>query len=162
TGAGRAFCAGYDQGQPKSGSRHSDPTGKSLADYIEFWQRTDAGRVAYWTHMWRLGKPVIAAVHGWAMGGGFWYQLAVDITIAAAQQGDHHDGHAGCRHLFRPVARKHAWRACSLLAQRVSREAARGPAPARAQGLSRHARRTVPTRAHGAALGKGPAEEGAV
>jgi enoyl-CoA hydratase len=85
TGAGRAFCAGYDQGQPKSGSRHSDPTGKSLADYVEFWQRADAGRVAYWTHMWRLGKPVIAAVNGWAMGGGFWYQLAADITIASDQ-----------------------------------------------------------------------------
>src|SRR5437868_1745634 len=85
TGAGRAFCAGYDQGQPTSGTRHSDPTGKSLADYIEFWQRTDAGRVEYWTHMWRLGKPVIAAVNGWAMGGGFWYQLAADITIASDQ-----------------------------------------------------------------------------
>src|SRR5262245_10221994 len=83
TGAGRAFCAGYDQSQPESGSRHTDPTGKSLADYIEFWQRTDAGRVEYWTHMWRLGKPVIAAVNGWAMGGGFWYQLAADITIAS-------------------------------------------------------------------------------
>ncbi len=85
TGAGRAFCAGYDQGQPTSGTRHSDPSGKSLADYIEFWQRTDAGRVEYWTHMWRLGKPVIAAVNGWAMGGGFWYQLAADITIASDQ-----------------------------------------------------------------------------
>ena len=30
TGAGRAFCAGYDQGQTgKSGTRHSDPKGKS-------------------------------------------------------------------------------------------------------------------------------------
>src|SRR6201993_757561 len=84
TGAGRAFCAGYDQSTTdKSGARHSDPKGKSHADFIEFWQRTDADRVALWTHMWRLGKPVIAAVNGWAMGGGFWYQLAADITIAS-------------------------------------------------------------------------------
>src|SRR5262249_2544774 len=86
TGAGRAFCAGYDQSTTdKSGARHSDPTGKSIADFIEHWQRLDAGRVAQWTHMWRLGKPIIAAVNGWAMGGGFWYQLAADITIGADQ-----------------------------------------------------------------------------
>jgi enoyl-CoA hydratase/carnithine racemase len=86
TGAGRAFCAGYDQGQTgKAGIRHSDPKGKSHAEFIEFWQRNDAGRVAQWTHMWRLGKPIIAAVNGWAMGGGFWYQLAADITIASDQ-----------------------------------------------------------------------------
>ena len=86
TGAGRAFRAGYDQSTTdKSGARHSDPKGKSHADFIEFWQRTDADRVALWTHMWRLAKPVIAAVNGWAMGGGFWYQLAADITIASDQ-----------------------------------------------------------------------------
>jgi enoyl-CoA hydratase/carnithine racemase len=86
TGAGRAFSAGYDQGQTgKSGTRHSDPKGKSHADYIEFWQRNDTNRIALWTHMWRLGKPIIAAVNGWAMGGGFWYQLAADITIASDQ-----------------------------------------------------------------------------
>src|SRR5262249_27458762 len=88
TGAGRAFCAGYDQSTTdKSGARHTDPKGKSLSDFIEFWQRTDADRVALWTHMWRLGKPIIAAVNGWAMGGGFWYQLAADITIASDQAG---------------------------------------------------------------------------
>jgi enoyl-CoA hydratase/carnithine racemase len=86
TGAGRAFCSGYDQGAiGKSGTRHSDPTGRSHADYIEYWQRTDALRVSYWTHMWGLAKPIIAAVNGWAMGGGFWYQLAADITIASEE-----------------------------------------------------------------------------
>src|SRR3982075_623775 len=64
TGAGRAFCAGYDQGQTgQTGTRHSDPKGKSHAEFIEFWQRNDAGRVGQWTHMWRLGKPIIAAVN---------------------------------------------------------------------------------------------------
>src|SRR6266850_8124923 len=86
TGNGAAFCAGYDQGQTtKSGVRHSDPKGKSHAEFLEYWQRNDGGRVAQWTHMWRLGKPIIAAVNGWAMGGGFWYQLAADITIASDQ-----------------------------------------------------------------------------
>ena len=86
TGAGRAFSAGYDQAATgKSGTRHSDPTGKSHADYIEYWHRMDTTRVGYWTHMWGLGKPIIAAVNGWCMGGGFWYQLAADITIASEE-----------------------------------------------------------------------------
>lgn len=83
TGAGAAFCSGYDQGPSDTGKKKTDPTGQSMADFIEDWQRHD-GEMAYkWAHMWRLGKPIIAAVNGWAMGGGFWYQLAADITIAS-------------------------------------------------------------------------------
>jgi len=86
TGNGPAFCAGYDQAAVSAeGVRPTDPAGKSHAEYIEYWQRQDGGRVGHWTHMWNLGKPVIAAVNGWAMGGGFWYQLAADITIASDQ-----------------------------------------------------------------------------
>lgn len=87
TGSGNAFCAGMDMGagQAKSKTKrgHADPTGKTIAEFIEFWHRNDGGRVVKWTHMWRLGKPIIAAINGWAMGGGFWYQLAADVTIAS-------------------------------------------------------------------------------
>jgi enoyl-CoA hydratase len=83
TGAGAAFCAGFDQGSTPDGKRGGDPSGKSIAEFIEYWQRKDGSRVGQWAHMWRLGKPIIAAVNGWAMGGGFWYQLAADITIAS-------------------------------------------------------------------------------
>jgi len=83
TGAGAAFCAGYDMEPAPDGRNALDPTGKPLAQFIEFWQRHDGSRVGKWAHMWKLGKPIIAAVNGWAMGGGFWYQLAADITIAS-------------------------------------------------------------------------------
>src|SRR5262245_34756129 len=83
TGAGAAFCAGFDQqgtpGQPRGG----DPTGKSIAEFIKYWHQRDGERIGQWQHMWRIGTPIIAAVNGWAMGGGFWYQLAADITIAS-------------------------------------------------------------------------------
>ena len=83
TGSGAAFCAGFDQGNNKSGRRNSDPAGKSIAEFIEYCQRRQGKRISDWAHMWRLGKPIIAAVNGWAMGAGFWYQLAADITIAS-------------------------------------------------------------------------------
>src|SRR5262249_59823154 len=81
-------------------------------------------------------------------------------AVGAAQQGRYHDGHASRRSLFGPAARRSPRRARALLPQRVPRKAVRSPAPARAQGLSRHARRPVSARAHGTALGQGTIEEG--
>src|SRR5204863_494210 len=67
TGNGRAFCAGRDQdASPATGVRNSDPKGKSHAEFIEYWQRSDSRKIPAWQHMWRLGKPIIAAVNGWA------------------------------------------------------------------------------------------------
>lgn len=87
TGAGDSFCAGYDLEGAAPGEKKvtMDPAGKTLAEYLEQWQRHDSGRLDKWMHMWRLGKPIIAAVNGWALGVGFWYQLAADITIASSE-----------------------------------------------------------------------------
>jgi enoyl-CoA hydratase/carnithine racemase len=85
TGVGKAFCTGFDQGANKSGKKNSDPAGKSIAEFIEYCNRRQGNRIGQWAHMWKLGKPIIAAVNGWALGAGFWYQMAADITIASDQ-----------------------------------------------------------------------------
>src|SRR2546427_12803359 len=83
TGAGRAFSAGYNIARRPDGRSSLDPTGVEVADFLKRWWTTDSNSVRHLLHLWQLGTPVIAAVHGWVMGGGFWYSLACDITIAA-------------------------------------------------------------------------------
>ena len=83
TGAGRAFSAGYDIARRPDGRSSLDPTGVEPAEFLKRWWTSDSDSTRRLLHLWHLSKPVIAAVHGWIMGGGFWYSLACDMTIAA-------------------------------------------------------------------------------
>jgi enoyl-CoA hydratase len=63
----RAFCAGSDLG--------------ALADYPSAWAFRN--RVEYATAIRNMRKPVIAALHGYVLGGGAEMALSADIRIAA-------------------------------------------------------------------------------
>ena len=71
TGAGRAFCAGEDLKETS--------TGKSFEDWIE----ETEGLQEVQRVILALGKPLIAAVPGYALGGGCEFAMSCDIRIAA-------------------------------------------------------------------------------
>ena len=71
TGAGRAFCAGEDLKETSAG--------KSFKDWIE----ETAGLQEVQRVVMDLGKPLIAAVRGYALGGGCEFAMSCDIRIAA-------------------------------------------------------------------------------
>jgi enoyl-CoA hydratase/carnithine racemase len=80
TGAGRAFSSGYDLSGEDEMKR---PPDVSVDEFLADWYRVSMDGVDAILHMWRIGKPIIAAVNGWCMGGGLWYQTACDISIAS-------------------------------------------------------------------------------
>lgn len=78
TGAGRAFSSGYDiSGDPSATARL--PTSAHLKQWWDSSMRNPDMMMNIMSHP----KPIIAAVNGWCIGGGFWYSLACDVTIAA-------------------------------------------------------------------------------
>lgn len=75
TGAGRAFCAGADQARPRGEPGSPD-------DILHGWWTRDLDHSKRLLGIMEMETPVIAAVNGWALGAGFWYTLACDISIA--------------------------------------------------------------------------------
>jgi len=67
TGDERAFAAGADIAEMASASP------------IEMLR---ANRIAQWDRVRRIGKPVIAAVNGWCLGGGCELAMALDLIVA--------------------------------------------------------------------------------
>ncbi|MHB8293327.1 MAG: enoyl-CoA hydratase/isomerase family protein [Acidimicrobiales bacterium] len=93
TGAGeRAFCAGADLSSmasttPRAATTLSGDTALSgdAAVSDPFVSRHEArGELALlFEDLWALGKPVVAKVRGYALGGGFGLALACDLVYAA-------------------------------------------------------------------------------
>jgi enoyl-CoA hydratase len=71
TGAGRAFCSGFDLSELSSESS-AEQTRRVLQADFDLIMR-----------FWHSPKPTLAAVHGYALGGGFELAMACDVTIAA-------------------------------------------------------------------------------
>lgn len=82
TGEGRAFSSGYDMLATDEMRDASDRTTRSQ---LRYWWRHDEEIQRGLLHIMELSKPVIAAVNGWCLGGGFWYALSSDITIASEE-----------------------------------------------------------------------------
>jgi enoyl-CoA hydratase len=82
TGAGRAFCSGYDLSGTGSGPRERPPE-VTVGEYLKGWHLDSMDGVWKIIHLWQVTKPIIAAINGWTMGGGLWYSTACDISIAS-------------------------------------------------------------------------------
>ncbi len=76
TGAGRAFCAGGDIDE--IGDEERPMCKRSLQEIYDF-QTEIAGVILM---MRRAPQPIIAAIRGYAMGGGFSFAMACDIRVA--------------------------------------------------------------------------------
>ena len=70
-GSGRSFCSGFDLSELQIGAAAAE-TRKALEEDFRIIMR-----------FWNSTKPTLAAVHGYALGGGLELAMACDMTIAA-------------------------------------------------------------------------------
>jgi enoyl-CoA hydratase/carnithine racemase len=73
-GEGRAFSVGYDVA---GGGAPTDRV-RALDDWLNL-----RGKIETWLKVWRCPKPVIAAVHGFCMGGATMLAVCCDLTVVA-------------------------------------------------------------------------------
>ncbi len=81
SGAGTAFCAGYDlpyYAEGNGGEVTQPMPWDPIQDYRFMWQNTE-----HFMSLWRATKPVICKVHGYAVAGGSDIALCADMTIMA-------------------------------------------------------------------------------
>jgi len=83
-GEGRAFSVGYDVAQEggddpdEQSNGHQGGRTRALDDWLNL-----RDKIELWLKVWRSPKPVIAAVHGYCMGGATMLSVCCDITIVA-------------------------------------------------------------------------------
>jgi enoyl-CoA hydratase len=87
-GAGSSFSAGYDVGArppPGSADEFEDVTGSQAGQpsSVADWARIRAG-IERWLRVWHCAKPVIAAVHGYCLGGATQLAVCCDLTVVAS------------------------------------------------------------------------------
>jgi enoyl-CoA hydratase len=77
---GRGFCSGHDVGGP-AGSAFPEFTEAAAAGHPWGGPAT----LFMWPvlHLWEFQKPTVAAVHGYAVGGGSYFALLNDIVVAS-------------------------------------------------------------------------------
>lgn len=86
SGEGRAFCAGLDMGRFQKMADQPGDGGMGVSHEMRLGQRTHgiSNSAQYAVMVWReLAVPVIAAIHGVALGGGFQLALGADLRFVA-------------------------------------------------------------------------------